>query len=131
MKYLYLCLVLLLVLTGCRPGNKAQGGSSAQALPAGMSVKIELEGEPKIGNVPMLIYILNDNQAVTGAKVNIEATMTHAGMTPALAEAQETEAGLYRADPVELEMSGDWIVTATITLPDGSKFSANKPFSVP
>jgi hypothetical protein len=131
MKYLSLCLVLLLALTGCRPGNKAQGGNSAQALPAGVSVKIELEGGAKVGNVPMLVYILKDNQAVSGAKVDIEATMTHAGMTPALAEAQETETGLYRADPVELEMPGDWIVIATVALPDGSKFSANKPFSVP
>lgn len=44
--------------------------------------------------------------------------MSHAGMTPVFAEAQETSDGTYRAS-LELSMAGDWVVVVRAVLPDG------------
>jgi len=46
--------------------------------------------------------------------------MTHPGMTPVFAEAKEATPGEYSC-PIDLMMSGDWVVTIHITLPDGQK----------
>jgi hypothetical protein len=56
--------------------------------------------------------------------------MTHAGMEPVITTATESEAGLYVADPFVIEMPGDTVVTADITLQDGTKFSVDKAFTV-
>jgi YtkA-like len=57
---------------------------------------------------------------VTGAHVEIEADMTHAGMSPEFAEAREAGAGRYNA-PLEFRMAGDWVILLHVTLPDGKK----------
>jgi len=57
---------------------------------------------------------------VAGAKVAIEADMSHAGMSPVFAEAEESEPGRYQAH-MEFPMAGDWVVLLHITLPDGKK----------
>ena len=46
--------------------------------------------------------------------------MSHAGMMPVFAEAQEIGNGSYRAT-LELSMAGDWIVLVHVTLADGRK----------
>ncbi len=55
---------------------------------------------------------------VEGATVSLKGDMSHAGMTPTLADAAETAGGVYEAQWL-WTMSGDWIVTATATLADG------------
>lgn len=57
---------------------------------------------------------------VAGAKIAIEADMSHAGMSPVVAEAKEDEPGRYLAH-LEFPMAGDWVVLLHITLPDGKK----------
>jgi hypothetical protein len=46
--------------------------------------------------------------------------MSHPGMAPVFAEAQEIEPGRYRA-VIDLSMAGDWYVLAHVTLADGRK----------
>ena len=46
--------------------------------------------------------------------------MSHAGMTPVIADASETEPGRYSAT-MELSMAGDWFIIVYMTLPDGGK----------
>ena len=57
---------------------------------------------------------------VTGAKIAMEADMSHAGMSPVFAEAKEGEPGRYQAH-LEFPMAGDWVVLLHITLPGGKK----------
>ena len=46
--------------------------------------------------------------------------MSHAGMTPVFAGANETAPGQY-SSTLELSMAGDWYVVVHMTLPDGRK----------
>jgi hypothetical protein len=61
-----------------------------------------------------------DGKPVTGAKIAIEADMSHAGMSPVFAEAKEGEPGRYQAH-FQFPMAGDWVVLLHITLPSGKK----------
>jgi len=54
-----------------------------------------------------------------GARVYVEADMTHAGMAPATATASEVGDGTYRADDLVLGMAGDWIVSVKVTTAGG------------
>lgn len=65
---------------------------------------------------------LNDRsgKAITGARVQLEGNMSHAGMSPAFSEAREIAPGRYQGT-LELSMAGDWIVSAHVTLSDGVK----------
>jgi hypothetical protein len=46
--------------------------------------------------------------------------MSHAGMSPGVAEATQAEAGRYKA-PLEFQMTGAWVILLHVTLPDGKK----------
>lgn len=59
--------------------------------------------------------------AVTGARIALEGNMSHAGMAPVFANANEIGSGRYQAT-MELTMAGDWIVFARVSLPDGREF---------
>ncbi len=125
---LIIILISFLFLAGCRPPEASSSGSTK--LPEGVQVQIEVGEDPKTGNLPVSVFILKENQGVSGAKVEVTGNMTHAGMEPVIVEAKETEAGLYMADPFVIEMPGDTVITADITLSDGTKFSANKALTV-
>jgi hypothetical protein len=127
MKIIAAFLALFVLLVACRPPS---GGSSSNALPENIKVQIEVGDNPTTGNLPVSVFILRDNQGVSGAAVEVTGNMTHAGMEPVIVTAQESEAGLYVADPFVIEMPGDTVVTADITLQDGTKFSVDKAFTV-
>jgi hypothetical protein len=57
-------------------------------------------------------------QPVTGAKVEIEGHMSHPGMAPVLATADEQRDGVYQVR-FQFPMAGDWIVLVKGVLPDG------------
>jgi hypothetical protein len=57
---------------------------------------------------------------VTGARIRLELNMTHAGMSPVFADAQEVEPGRYRAN-VQLTMAGDWSLFVDVTMANGDK----------
>ena len=85
---------------------------------------------PRMGPA-RLAFTLTDRtteQPVTGARVRVEANMTHPGMRPVPAEATEVRPGHYEAD-LTLTMSGDWFVLLEITLPDDRVL--NRQFDVP
>lgn len=60
-------------------------------------------------------------KAVTGARVRLEGNMSHPGMTPEFADAQEIEPGRYGSS-LTFSMAGDWIILVHATLADGRKF---------
>jgi YtkA-like protein len=76
---------------------------------------------PRVGKVTITLNIKDAaDGAVAGARLNIEGSMSHAGMVPVFADATEIEPGRYRA-VMELSMAGDWNVTVHLTLSDGRK----------
>ena len=61
-----------------------------------------------------------DGKAVSGAKLRIEAHMTHPGMQPLVSDATERESGTYESR-VNLSMAGRWVLVVTGTLADGRR----------
>jgi hypothetical protein len=59
-------------------------------------------------------------RAVAGARVALEADMSHAGMRPEFGEAREIAAGRYQGR-LTLTMPGDWVILMHIALPGGRK----------
>jgi hypothetical protein len=57
-------------------------------------------------------------QPVRGARITVEGNMSHPGMAPIVTSAEEQDAGRY-ATRMAMTMAGDWVLFATITLPDG------------
>ena len=86
-------------------------------------INIELSVEPTQPAVgpAQLVVIVTDaaGRPINNANLQVEGNMTHAGMVPVLAQATAGENGRYTV-PFEWTMGGDWIVTVTATLPDGS-----------
>jgi len=110
---LVLVIVAIGVGVGChRPPN------------ASMGVTVEFQIEPKPVRVgPVVIcFTLTDavNHPVTGAQIEVEGDMSHAGMRPVFAQANEVRPGRYES-PLPLAMAGDWVILLHGTLSNGEK----------
>jgi hypothetical protein len=55
---------------------------------------------------------------ISGARITLEADMSHAGMAPVFEEASETEPGQYQAH-LKFAMAGDWVILLHVRLPGG------------
>jgi hypothetical protein len=78
-----------------------------------------LPNPPRIG--PTLVTLrLADTTAkpVSGARIALEANMSHAGMAPVFGEAKEIGPGQYQAH-LTFEMAGDWVILLHVKLPGG------------
>lgn len=111
MRWAWMVLSLLLVLSGC--------GRGIQDLPD-VAVELDLEPDPpRLGPAMVTIALRNaEGQPISGATVEIEGNMSHAGMVPVLASASEVAPGRYTAD-LEFTMGGDWFLLVRADLPDG------------
>lgn len=86
-----------------------------------MRVETEISpSPPRVGPITVNLKLTDflTSKLVSGARIQVEGNMTHAGMTPVFANATELEPGRYRAT-LELTMSGDWVVLIHAALPDG------------
>lgn len=105
-------LVGALLLAGCRP--------SADEAP-GVRLEWSVRPEPPETGPAVVSLNLTDGDSgepVAGARVRLEGTMSHPGMSPVFATAREIEPGRYRAS-IELTMAGDWILLVEAALADG------------
>jgi hypothetical protein len=76
---------------------------------------------PRVGPLTITLKVVHaSGRPATAARVNLEANMSHPGMTPVFAEAKETAPGRYLST-MELSMPGDWRIEAHMALPDGRK----------
>jgi hypothetical protein len=110
-RWLGLGLLLLFVLAACGRGGKD--------LP-GVAVDLVIEPEPPQLGPAAITVSLHDAEGVplSGAEVELEGNMNHAGMVPVSADAVEIAPGRYRAD-LEFTMGGDWFILVRADLPDG------------
>jgi hypothetical protein len=132
----FFVLLTLVLLVACRPPDNAdvvRGSDAATqtSLPEDIRVLTEVIGDPQVGEQQVRVYILQENQAVEDATVQITGDMTHAGMEPVFADTQQIEPGLYETQDFAFTMSGDWFITADITLPDGRTASDVLSLTVP
>jgi hypothetical protein len=126
----FFLLLLVLALAACRPPEPASATAATAA--STLAVRVEPERDPTlVGATPIAVYVLQEGAGVSGAAVRVTGDMTHAGMVPVIADAVETEPGLYRAEAFTFSMAGDWILTADVTLPDGRRLEAEARVTVP
>lgn len=147
-SYLILLSTLLFALSACRPPDNAdvvrgsdanqtgnqtnQTGNQTNEAPAnGVRVFTEVVGEPAMGSQAVRVYILQENAAAEDATVQVTGDMTHAGMEPVISDAVQIEPGLYETQDFSFTMSGDWFITADVTLASGETASDVISLTVP
>ena len=100
------------------------GASCSRPVDSSTVVAIEHEISPapaRVGPATVTLRLADSaTKPITGAHVAIEADMSHAGMSPSFAVANEIDPGRYQAH-LEFPMAGDWVILLHITLPDGKK----------
>jgi YtkA-like len=106
--------IAVLLMAACH-----KAGESA---PPVITIEDEVTPQPaRVGTATITLRLADPSgKAVTGARVALEGSMTHAGMGPVFGEAKEIDPGRYQTS-LELSMGGDWIVLIHLTLSDGQK----------
>lgn len=77
---------------------------------------------PKVGPIEVTL------NTIEGATIDVEGNMSHPGMAPLYAKAQEAKAGTY-AFKMDLNMAGDWILFLKIKSRDGVVEERSIPLS--
>ena len=104
-------LVVAACTAGCRPGDASDED---------VRVSWQIRPEPvRAGSTSVTVALRDSSGApIENADVEIEATMTHPGMRPEMASAEEISPGVYESD-LNLTMGGDWMLILKAELPDG------------
>ena len=85
----------------------------------GVDVVLSFEPEPRVGQTTCTIRLRDEAGApLSGADLELEGNMNHAGMVPVFGDARELGNGIYEA-PLTFTMGGDWFVIVRGTLADG------------
>jgi hypothetical protein len=81
--------------------------------------------KPVVGSETTVRVTVEDGGGpIRGARIRVEAHMSHPGMAPLVVETRETDAGTYTAR-MPFSMAGEWTLVATGTLPDGRRINAH------
>lgn len=126
---LFLLLILALALVACGAANPAEPTDGRPNLVVALAAP-----DGPAGQTLLVTLTDKDGAAIIDAKVGLEGNMNHAGMTPVLAAPVADEAdgnvdGLYHI-PFAFTMHGDWIVTVSVNLADGTTFSQDFDLTV-
>lgn len=112
------------------PAIATTAGCRARPDARDVSVAFEIAPSPAAGTpLPLAVSIVDAaGRAVPGARLQVEATMSHAGMAPVFATPRDLGDGRYVAR-LAFTMAGDWVLLLTGTLPDGR--ALDRRFDVP
>jgi YtkA-like len=118
--------VLLVLLAGCGRIQRTDSAPSDAYV-----VRMVTEPSPPAAGAGTVVATLTDpaGRPVDGARLEVEANMSHAGMVPVLASTTESRTGFYRV-PLQWTMAGDWTLDLVFTLLDGSRVVRRYPVSV-
>ncbi len=85
-------------------------------------VEFQIKPKPvRVGPVVVCLTLTDaGNHPVTGTQIALEADMSHAGMSPVFAQANEVQPARYESH-LSLGMAGDWVILLHGTLPNGEK----------
>jgi hypothetical protein len=92
---------------------------------SGISVAWTLAPAPPVAGAETIARLtLEDErkQRLRGARLTLEAHMSHPGMTPVTADVIERGEGVYEAR-VRFSMAGDWTLVVTGDLADGTRMT--------
>ena len=74
---------------------------------------------PRVGPATVTLKLADTGtKPVSGARITLEADMSHAGMAPMFEVASEINPGQYQAH-VSFGMAGDWVILLHVRLPGG------------
>ena len=116
---------LCLVLVACRAQAEAQDTSSSVA-----QLHLTVSPQPPtVGSARIDLTVASpDGKPITGAKLQVRGDMAMAGMQPVLADLKDEGSGHYQADGFQFTMVGDWTLTVSGSLPDGT--AIKKTFAI-
>ena len=81
--------------------------------------------KPAVGTDSTVRVTLDDEDGpLRGARVQVEAHMSHPGMAPLVVDASEIVAGTYTAR-IPFSMGGEWTLVATGALADGRRITSD------
>lgn len=110
-----LAALLLVLPLGCR-GQATRAGDAV--------VSVSIAPVPYTTGPAKITVTLSDaaGRPLSGAKVEIEGNMSHAGMVPVFAGAVETSPGTYVSRDFRFTMGGDWYIVVRVTPSSGEPF---------
>lgn len=125
---LVVCLVGLLglglALGACRARAEADTAPSVARLHLTVSPR-----PPAVGPARLAVTVASpDDKPITGAKLQVRGDMVMAGMAPVIATLTDQGNGQYTADGFRFTMAGDWILTVSGSLSDGTRI--HKTFTI-
>lgn len=90
-------------------------------------LNISLEQTPSAMAVQTIVLSISDGATpLENAKVQIEATMTHAGMPSQIVPMEPLGAGKYQAS-IDFSMLGEWVLIVNITESNGAVMQRTLP----
>ena len=90
-----------------------------------VKVTLKIEPTPPVAGVATIVHVTLQQESgnlVSGAKVHLEAHMTHPGMAPVTGDVIERANGFYETR-LDLSMTGDWTVVITGELASGRRIT--------
>lgn len=114
---------VLLMVVGCGRIQNERFTGGADTLPNGVGLEVTIANADALQvetPTEAVITLTQNGTPLSGAILEVEGNMTHAGMEPIFVSATEVAPGDYRA-PLEWTMGGDWLLTIRGTLPDGTE----------
>ena len=109
--------VVIVLAAGCTGGCTRAG-----EVPPPVEVAWTLSpSSPAVGPAILTITLRGPaGDAVSGATVRLEGHMSHPGMAPVVADAQERRPGVYDVG-FAFTMAGDWVLLVSAALPEAGR----------
>ena len=117
-----LALLAAALLSGCW-----RAASSTNEISMGWTVE---PSTPSASTDTLTRITLQDGQQrpVNGARLQLEAHMSHPGMAPVVRGLTDRGGGVYETR-LQFSMAGDWILVVTGELPDGRRITRSRPIA--
>ena len=109
-----IALVGALILSACNP-RAAESGTLDVTI-------VSVSPDPATAGDAVITLRIRDAEGnpVEGATIEVEGTMTHAGMQPVIVTTEALGEGKYATQDFRFTMGGDWVIIVRATLADGS-----------